>query len=67
MHLEVKRYAKIAAMAFMEQAVRDSKGLIPVVLMRENDGDWVMMVRLQDSVGFSRNLVEHLNGALASG
>lgn len=67
LHLEVKRYAKIAAMDFMEQAVRDSKDLIPVVLMRENDGDWVMMVRLQDSVGFSRKLLEHLNGALASG
>lgn len=61
LHLEVKRYAKIAACEFMEQAVRDARpGEIPVVLMRQNEGEWLLVVRFADSPGFASLLHEHL-------
>lgn len=49
-HFEVKNVKSIAAARFMDQAVRDAKadGDLPLVLMRENRGDWLVMVRLSD-------------------
>ena len=49
--IEVKRYAKIAAIRFLNQVEQDASatGDLPLVVMRE-DGDkrWVVMVRLDD-------------------
>ena len=45
-HLEVKRYAGIAAFRFLEQAERDSDpDDLPVVAMREDRGEWAIMLR----------------------
>jgi len=53
-HVEVKRYAKIAAVKWLEQAERDVQGPeVPIVLMRPNrDPEWVVMFRLKDTEKF---------------
>jgi hypothetical protein len=46
-HLECKLYRKIGAVRFLEQAERDAKtGAIPMVIMREDNSSWCVMVRL---------------------
>jgi hypothetical protein len=58
-HLEVKRYAGIAACRFGEQAQRDATpGTVPVVLMRE-DGktQWWAMLPVEDCPAFARALL----------
>lgn len=54
-HCEVKHRAKMAAMAYLEQAERDAKpGELPYVVMRQNgDTGWVVMFRLADSRSFA--------------
>ena len=47
-HIEVKRYKGIAAMRFMDQAVDDAGDLLPAVLMREDRGEWMLMVPLAE-------------------
>lgn len=62
MHLEVKRYKSIAASKFMQQAQEDAPVYqIPVVMMREDNGEWLVMVRMEDSVEFARELIEHMD------
>ena len=59
LHTESKRYAKIGAMRFMDQAVADAAGVtengrpygkdpLPVVVMREDHGEQVIMLRTKD-------------------
>ena len=61
-HFEVKRYKTIASTKFMEQAVEDKNdGQIPVVVQREDHGEWLLVIRLEDSETFARTLVEHLD------
>jgi len=44
LHLEVKLVSKIGAMKYYRQAEDDAKSNeVPVVLMRENDGPWMVM------------------------
>lgn len=63
-HFEVKRYARISAADFMKQAVDDkNEGQIPVVVMRENQGEWLVIVRLEDTPAFAEELRSHLSGA----
>lgn len=48
-HPEVKVRKSIAACRYYDQAVRDMKpGTIPFVLMREDNGKWMLMVQLDD-------------------
>jgi Holliday junction resolvase len=48
-HVEVKFVARLGVMKFMEQALRDRKPeQVPVVVMRENHGEWLAMVQLKD-------------------
>ena len=47
-HFEVKRYARIAACRFFDQAVRDAGKHLPVVAMREDRGEWLLMIRPTD-------------------
>jgi len=48
-HPEVKRLKRIAACRFMDQATRDAgSGLRPLVLMREDCGEWLLIIRLDD-------------------
>ena len=60
LHIEVKRYAKISATKFMQQAKEDAGNGLPIVIMREDRGEWLIMLeatRLQD---FARLVSEHL-------
>lgn len=61
LHLEVKRLAKIAVERHLEQAERDTDTDLPVVLMRADEGHWMLLVRLEDSERFARTLVAHLD------
>lgn len=59
LHVECKHYKQIGAMRFMDQAVRDKMiGDIPTVVMRENDGEKMVMVRAEDLVDFAKLIVE---------
>ena len=57
LHIEVKRYAKIAPIKWLRQAERDTGGATPVVIMRE-DGDTepVVMMRVKDVMAFAESL-----------
>lgn len=59
LHLEVKRYKRIVSTDFMKQAEEDaSPGEIPVVLSREDRGDWLVTIKMKDSVEFGTILAE---------
>lgn len=60
-HWEVKRYARIASLRFLEQAQRDAHpGDVPVVACREDGGPWVIQVQLQDLPDLARKIVAAL-------
>lgn len=48
-HVEVKHYARIASLAFLDQATADSKGGTPIVMMRQNgEKRWAVMMWVED-------------------
>lgn len=56
-HPEVKVRKSIAACRYYEQALRDKKqGAIPFVLMREDRGEWMIMLSLKDMPKLSKAL-----------
>ena len=55
-HLEIKSRKGIAAMEWLEQAEADCGGKVPVVVMRENRGEWTAMVRLADLMELCRRV-----------
>lgn len=60
LHCEVKRYAAIGALKFLEQAERDAKpGCVPFVMMRQDgDTEWAIMLRPSDAPQFARCILE---------
>ena len=61
LHLEVKRFRRVVSYDWLLQAQRDAKDNdIPVVLARQDGGDWTVTVRMEDSVEFARRLLGHL-------
>ena len=61
LHLEVKRYKRIVALDFLEQAKEDSdEDATPLVVMREDGGEWALMVPFDRSVEFARRILAHL-------
>jgi len=46
--LECKSYARIAALRWFDQAKANCKGHTPVVVMKENRGEMMAMLRLED-------------------
>lgn len=47
-HVEVKRRKAIAVEKFMRQAEHDADpGKVPVVVMRQDEGEWILMLRLE--------------------
>jgi len=56
LHLEVKRYKGIAACRFWDQARGDAEeqgqGAVPVVIMREDRGPWLIMFAVDDVQSF---------------
>ena len=60
-HLEVKRYAGIAAFRFLEQAERDADpDDLPVVAMREDRGEWAILFRAKDLERIAATIVAAL-------
>jgi hypothetical protein len=47
-HVECKRRKKIAALRWLDQSIRDTGDDLPIVIMREDRGPNVLMVRLDD-------------------
>ena len=49
LHIEVKARKSIAAIRFHDQAVSDAKdGSVPIVMMREDRGEFFLLVRIDD-------------------
>ena len=55
-HLEVKRTERGNPYDWVDQAVRDCGGKIPLVLHRRNGREWLAIVRLNDVPGLSQEL-----------
>ena len=56
--LEVKRRKNIAAARFMDQAVSDAKEKgMPIVYLREDGGEWMVMLRSVDLPAFAAEIV----------
>jgi hypothetical protein len=64
-HVECKRYSRIAALDFLEQAELDATaGHVPVVVMREDCAtEWAVMVRVSQAPEFARRLLAMLGEA----
>ena len=61
-HAEVKGYHKIAAARFLDQAIRDAKpGEVPFVLMKEDRGEFLVLLRMRDSVRFSSLVLDQIS------
>lgn len=56
-HVEVKKRRKIAVQSFMDQAVGDCGERIPVVMMRQDRGGWLVMLRVEDARAFAREVL----------
>jgi Holliday junction resolvase len=61
-HWEVKRRSGIASLRFMEQAERDALQSVPVVALREDRGEWHLMIQAKDLERFARKIVAALDG-----
>jgi len=60
-HLEVKRYAGIAAFRFLEQAERDADpDDLPVVALREDRGEWAIMLKAKHLERMAETIVAAL-------
>jgi len=58
LHVEVKLRKTLAVEKFLEQAVRDARpGTVPVVLMRRDKGEWIVMLRISDSLRFAAEVL----------
>ena len=59
-HWEVKRYSRIAACRFMDQAEEDSLVEdVPVVALREDRSPWMVMVKLSDLRRLAQTILTH--------
>ena len=47
-HIEAKRYKRIAVCRWMDKALTECSDKPPVVMMREDQGEWMTMNRLVD-------------------
>lgn len=60
--MEVKLRKSLAVYEFIEQAVRDAKDVkVPVVLMRRDRDEWLVMLRMSDTLRFIKALNEARN------
>lgn len=55
-HIEVKRTERGNPYVWLEQAVRDAGGKIPLVLHRRNNQPWLVIVRLDDVTGLAAEI-----------
>ena len=65
LHVEVKLRKSLSVEKFLEQAERDAKrGKIPVVVMRRDKGEWIVMLRIKNSIPFAAQLLKGETDAL---
>lgn len=57
-HLEAKRVERGNPYDWMDQAVRDAGGKIPLVLHRRNNRPWLAIVRLDDVPGLAQEIAQ---------
>jgi hypothetical protein len=58
LHVEVKLRKTLSVEKFLEQAIRDARpGKVPVVVMRRDKGEWLVMLRISDSLKFAAELL----------
>ena len=63
--IEVKRRARLAVYQFVDQAKAQAMaGEIPVVVMRQDRGEWLVLLRLTDSLGFAQRLATNMGQAI---
>lgn len=55
-HIEVKRTERGNPYVWLDQAVRDAGGKIPLVLHRRNNKPWLVIVRLDDVTRFAAEI-----------
>jgi len=60
LHVEVKRYARIGATKYMHQAKEDAGNGLPIVIMREDRGEWLIMLEATKLTELARLVSEHL-------
>lgn len=63
LHVEVKLRRKLAVSSFIDQAIRDCKEAVPIVLMREDSGEWLVMFRCSDTARFVNALRQQIPAA----
>lgn len=67
LHIEAKVRRSLSVMEFLEQAVRDigsqGSGKIPVVVMKEDKGPILVMLRMDDTPEFAREILRSIEGA----
>ena len=59
LHVEVKRYCRVAVTDFLEQAEMDAApGQTPVVVFRQDgENEWIVMMRVSAAPQFARELL----------
>lgn len=63
LHVEVKLRKRLSVTAFIDQAIRDCKDAVPIVLMRQDKGEWLVMFRCSDTKGFIDAIGEQISTA----
>jgi hypothetical protein len=64
-HVEIKRIRRIGAVRYDDQAREDSKGSPRrLVVMREDRGEWLLMLPFTSAKEFAQDLIEHLGGTV---
>jgi len=57
-HVEVKLRKSLSVEKFLQQAEKDKRdGMIPVVLMRRDKGEWIVMLRIKDTIPFAAQVL----------
>lgn len=58
-HWECKRVERGNPYVWLDQAVRDSGGKVPVVVHRKNRREWIIVMRLTDAPSFAKAVQAH--------
>lgn len=64
-HFEVKFTERLSPYSFRDQATRDARGAIPVVLMRSNRKPWLVCVELSQLLPMCHAIVRAQSAILA--
>ena len=59
-HIEVKRVEKLNIYDALSQAIRDCRDLIPTVMHRKNNHEWIVTLRLDDFMSIYKEWETHI-------